>query len=387
MKKLLVLIIIGMLLLIGCETTSSNEKQVNNDITKETISDAVKYYDFGKEYLKNKQYDSAIKNFVKAIEDSAMYRDAFIGLGNAYENKFYFDKAESLYNVLSDRIPSDPAGKIALGYLFIKLKEYDKAENYFNVALEIDSKNANAYFGLGKVYEKKFGKDGITKAIVCYEHACTYNPEDLTIAYKYGKALLDLEKFKKAQVFLEQVVADHPNIVGPISNLAEAYLEAGDYKHAITAFNRTIELDPTIVNAYLGLARSYQGLKDYESAKKSYLELAKFKEGSVIPYLYLGQMYMNIKYYDSAIKYLKTAICIDKNEKRALLLLGQAYFYKGDPKKATTDEKIEYALEMLNVSEAYFKKIIALGGKYVSDAEKGMKNVKQWRKDLDQTRW
>lgn len=387
MKRMIFILIAVAMLITACETTDSGNEQAG-DVTNGNISSAVKYYDFGKEYLKNKQYDSAIKNFMKAIEDSSTYRDAYLGLGNAYENKMYYDRAESIYNVLSEKLPEDPAGVIAKGYLNLTLRDYTNAEKLFNEGLALDNTNANAYFGLGKVYEKKYGgEEGILKAISCYEKACQFNPEDLTIAYKYGKALLELKQYKKAVKFLEQVVADHPNIVGPISNLAEAYLESGDYNNAIDAFNRTLELDETIVNAYLGLARSYNGLKDYKSAEKAYLKLAEVKTNSTVPYLYLGQMYLNIKYYDSAIKYLNKAISINPNDARALLLLGQAYFYKGDPKNVKTESDREFAYSMLDKSESYFQKIIDMGGSYKSDAEKGIKNIKQWRKELDPTRW
>ncbi len=385
MKRLLIAIT-AIIILASCETADVNT-EVNN-VTKDEISTAVKYYDFGKEYLKNKQYDSAIKNFQKAIEDSAQYREAYIGLGNAFENKMYYDKAESVYTLLSEVLPKDAAGTVALGYLNLTLRDYSKAEILFGKALEMDEKNANAYFGLGKVYEKKYSdSNGILKAIDCYEKACQFNPDDLTIAYKYGKALIEMEKYKEAQKFLEQVVADHPNIVGPISNLAEAYLESGDYKKSVDAFNRTLELDNTIVNAYLGLARGYQGLKQYENAKDAYLKLAEVKPGSTVPYLYMGQMYLNIKYYDSAIKYLKKGTDISPNDTRALLLLGQAYFFKGDPKNVKTEDDRTFAYDMLSTAETYFKRIIEIGGSYKSEAEKGLTNIKQWRKELDPTRW
>lgn len=387
MKRFIFIFIAVIILITACETTGTNDGNAG-EVTNGNISSAVKYYDFGKEYLKNKQYDSAIKNFIKAIEDSSAYRDAYLGLGNAYENKMYYDKAESVYNVLSEKFPQDPAGIIAKGNLNVTLRDYSTAEQLFNEALELDSKNANAYFGLGKVYEKKYGgEEGILKAISCYEKACQYNPDDLTIAYKYGKALLEMEHYKDAVKFLEQVVADHPNIVGPISNLAEAYLESGEYRKAIDAFNRTLELDETIVNAYLGLARSYNGLNDYKNAEKAYLQLAEVKTNSTVPYLYLGQMYLNIKYYDSAIKYLDKALTVNPNDTRALLLLGQAYFFKGDPKNVSTEADREYAYSMLEKSESYFQKIINIGGSYKSDAEKGLNNIKQWRKELDPTRW
>ncbi|MDY6787197.1 MAG: tetratricopeptide repeat protein [candidate division WOR-3 bacterium] len=388
MKRIIPAALIFILILgvMGCETPQTETGM--NDVTKENVSDAVKYYDFAKEYLKNKQYDSAIKNFEKAIADSSKFKDAYIGLGEAYESKMYYTKAEETYEKLMEEMPSHPAAYTALGSLYTKLREYDKAEQYFDAALDKDPGFANAWYGKGKLLEAKYsGSEGILKALSCYEKACAIDSENLSLAYKYGKALIESGRYKEAQAFLKKVVESHPKIVGPLTNLAEAYLESGDYEEAAAAFRKTIQLDPTIVNSYLGLARSYQGMGEWTKAKNAYLRLAEENPNSVIPYLYLGQMYLNLKNYDQAIFYLKKGHDVSPSDTRTLLLLGQAYFFKGNPKDVKTEDDRENAYKNLEISEGYFKQIIELGRNYVGEAEKGLKNISNWRKELDPTRW
>lgn len=381
-----VLIIIAVLA--SCETTQTNNASNTGEVTTEKVSEAQKRYDFGKEYLKNKTWDSAISNFQLAIKDSADFLDAYIGLGKAYEGKMYYQQAESVYTMTVKKF-NDASGHVALGYMYLKLKEYTKSVNAFENAVKLDDENSAAYFGLGKVYKaQKEGKEGILKALPCFEKACEFNPDDLAAAYEYGKLLLELEEYKKAQEFLEKVVDDHPNLVEPVTKLAEAYLESKEYKKAIDAYTKSLALDSTQINTYLGMARSYQGLNDYASAEKEYLKVAALNPQLTLPYLYIGQMYAGIKKYDTAINFLSKAIAKNPRDADAHYLMAQCYFLKVDPAKAkASDAEREKAYEWLDKSESNFKKAVELAPSLQSSATKWYDNIKKRRNEIDPDRW
>ncbi|MEJ5306944.1 MAG: tetratricopeptide repeat protein [candidate division WOR-3 bacterium] len=386
MKKVLFIFLAIFILIFGCQATT----QTSNKTTQpnQQVSDAIKYFDFGKEYLKNKIYDSAIKNFQKSIEESLDFIEAYNGLGKSFEGKMDYTRAESLYNFMMTKFPSNPEGFVNMGNLYIKLKKYNDAEKFFFDALKIDSTSSKAYYGLAQLYEnispsrKEFNK------LSCYEKACNFDPENLVAAYAYAKALIKVEQYQKAVDLLKKISDNHPTFVEPLSNLAEAYLETKQYQKAIETYNRVNQLDSTIVNTYLGLARAYQGLKDYSSAEKNYNKMITLMPYSTVPYLYLGQMYMEIKDYDRAINYLDKALAKSPNDVNALLLIAQAYFLKVDPVKAKkSDENYQEALKILDKSASYFNKIIEMKGKYVKEAQTGLENIEKRKKEIDPTRW
>ena len=82
-----------------------------------------------------------------------------------------------------------------LGYQFLETKEYNKAKQYFEQALEINPDNPYALLNMGVVYEAQGNRD---EAIKMYEKVITLNPEarafESTDSEKIGHKLSDIAK-------------------------------------------------------------------------------------------------------------------------------------------------------------------------------------------------
>ena len=80
-----------------------------------------------------------------------------------------------------------------LGYQFLEAKDYDKAKQYLEQALEINPDNPYALLNMGVVYEAQGNRD---EAIKMYEKVITLNPEDRafesTDSEKIGYKLTDI---------------------------------------------------------------------------------------------------------------------------------------------------------------------------------------------------
>ncbi|MGH6818720.1 MAG: tetratricopeptide repeat protein, partial [Methylovirgula sp.] len=63
----------------------------------------------------------------------------------------------------------------ARGESFLALNEPQKAIEDFNAALNVDSKNADAWAGLGLAYEKLGDR---AKALANYQHALAFDPNN-----------------------------------------------------------------------------------------------------------------------------------------------------------------------------------------------------------------
>jgi len=384
MKRFIIIFLAVFVVIVGCQAVTDG-KNVNN-VTTQNVSEASKYYDFAKEYLKNKMFDSAIRNYRSAIVESTAFIDAYIGLGKSFEGKFDYTRAESVYNYMIDAFPKNAEGFNSYGFMYLTIKEYTNAEKQFTNALKVDSMNSKAYDGLGQVYEKQKPSNSKLSALTCYEKACTYDPENIAVSYRFAKALIKSDKYEKAVDLLKKVSDDHPTFIEPITNLADAYVEIKEYKNAINAYNKVLDLDSTYFNAFLGIARSYEALNDYSNAETYYKKLMNVKPNSTIPHLYLAQMYLTLKNYDKTIDILNTALSKNQNDENALIMIAQAYFFKVDPQKVK-DANRDEAYGYLDKSEEYFNKIINMNGKYSSDAKKGLENVKKRRKEIDPNRW
>jgi serine/threonine protein kinase/tetratricopeptide (TPR) repeat protein len=126
------------------------------------------------EYASNDQkgsYGDAEKQFRKALELNGKYYDALTGLGWVLQeqadlltdNVKYQDAITSLQKSLDIR-DDQPYARVALGWSYFGLKQYDQAEEAFQRATELKSNYGYAYYGLGRTLEAEGKRDKARQA-------------------------------------------------------------------------------------------------------------------------------------------------------------------------------------------------------------------------------
>ena len=82
-----------------------------------------------------------------------------------------------------------------LGYRHLQAKEYDRAKEYFEKALEINPDNPYAILNMGVIFEREGKRDEATKM---YERVISLNPEERDFSAsapeRKGRKLLDVAK-------------------------------------------------------------------------------------------------------------------------------------------------------------------------------------------------
>ena len=121
-------------------------------------------------------YRQSVRHYRKAIILSPKFADAYNWMAYAYERMEETDKAISIYERSFKRIPENDFGYFELGRLyFIKKNMKEKAQKYFQKAIEINPRNREAYIWLGVCYKKSGEKD---KAISLYQQMLKVFPEE-----------------------------------------------------------------------------------------------------------------------------------------------------------------------------------------------------------------
>jgi len=81
------------------------------------------------------------------------------------------------------------------GYGYLLAKDYEKAREYFEKALEINPDNPYAILNMGVIYERQ---DNVQEAIRMYEKVIALNPKDRagesTDTMKKGRSLVDIAR-------------------------------------------------------------------------------------------------------------------------------------------------------------------------------------------------
>ena len=211
----------------------------------------------------------------------------------------------------------------ARNYLYRYSKNYIQfAIQFFEKAISLDSRYAEAYAGLGEAYAVKYAyferKDiWLEKAMELSLKAIMYDPS-LSEAY----AALSLAYFYKAS-YNEALTAVQKALDLDPSNffgywiLARIYHTTGRDKESIDPLKKVLKLNPNFYVAYSDLRMVYESLKEMEKFKETVQEAVKFFS-----------------------KYLEDNL----DDSRARILYANSLLINGDVKKAR--EEITTALTL-----------------------------------------
>ncbi len=219
---------------------------------------------------------------------------------------------------LAETVPLEKRTKIYfkdVGIVYANLKEYEKAIEYYQKAIEMDEKWAVPYFNLGIVY----------KNLKEYEKAIEY----------YQKAIEMDEKWAV-----------------PYNNLGIVYKNLKEYEKAIEYYQKAIEMDEKWAYPYNNLGNVYVDLKEYEKAIEYYQKAIEMDEKYAVPYNNLGIVYANLKEYEKAIEYYQKAIEMDDSDKNDIDIIESTITELLKSKKAKESYLVELEESLREISQA-----------------------------------
>ena len=120
--------------------------------TSSKYVDAKEYFSKGAKYFDEHNYTKAIESYEQAITIDNNFIDAYDNLGLTFRHAGNLDSSEYYYQVSIRKYPKGTVALKNIGGLEVQRKNYGRAKDYYNKALGVDSKDAEAYFGLSRVY-------------------------------------------------------------------------------------------------------------------------------------------------------------------------------------------------------------------------------------------
>lgn len=168
-----------------------------------------------------------------------------------------------------------------LGYRYSALKDYKRAEKYFQSYLLLNPQEPNSHDCIADLYTK-MGR--FEDAITHYKKALELDPTFTYSHRKLGINLCFLEKFEEGREVLKEAIDNDINPCGKVytmERVIHSYLYEQDYLSALDAIDKTIEM--AIANGILeevaryNLAKCavYSELKDYDNAQKCITDCQK----------------------------------------------------------------------------------------------------------------
>ena len=174
---------------------------------------------------------------------------------------------------------------------FFDRGDYNGAINLCNEAINLNSDNANAYFGRGTAYAEL---NQYETAISDYNNAIQLNPNLYQAYYNRGNAYFDLNQYEHAISDYSNAIQLNPNDYQAYYNRGNAYYNQNQYERAIQDYSKAIELNPKHANAYFNRGVAYALQQQYERALADYDKAIQLNPNDAKAYQLRGICYQEL---------------------------------------------------------------------------------------------
>jgi serine/threonine protein kinase/Flp pilus assembly protein TadD len=283
-----------------------------------TNPEAFRLYTRGVGFLENEtvpeDVDSAIVQFQQALTLDPGYAEASARLGLAHFEKYRLSKDQSLVDEARSACeralalsPRSPQGNVCLGVIHKGTGQYQAAVSDFQMAIEADLNDDEAYRGL-------------------------------------ASAFIELGRMQDAEDTYKKAISIHPQYASGYGQLAHLYRRQGRYVLAIAELKKAIELAPDDARQWFSLGGDYYYGGDYDRSIDA-LQKAITIRPSYQAYSNLGQSYLALRRFPEAIASLEQAVAMGSHTVQTFGNLGRAYYFY-PPKRDFARSPLEKALQI-----------------------------------------
>jgi tetratricopeptide (TPR) repeat protein len=284
-----------------------------------------RYLDKGKELILKRDWDEALAELKKSLEEKPDFAMTLGGIGYILSEQGEVEEALQYLEKALKRDPNHYLIHSMLGAAYINLENLPRAKRHFQTAYELNPRYYLSHFNLGNI-ESAEGRP--EKAIPFYEKTLELNPECKEARLNLGLTLNRLGDFSRAIEHLNIVVQNNPEIFQAHWALAVALNRVGDVKGAIAEYEIVLELSPDEPNSLNNLGwilatNPYEELRDGDRAVELAERLNRKTDYKIPGALdILAAAYAQTGQFDLAEKYASISLQMtkDSDSKHALRL-------------------------------------------------------------------
>ena len=330
--------------------------------------------EFGYCLVELKQFDEAIKYYLKAKNQGREDAWIYSQLGWAYRNAEKYKEALEAYlkaQQLGDKVAWTNA---EIGMCYKELGNYDEALKYYLIIInsgELDNdiyKKTWVLLEMGNIYKNT---NKFEEAVECFRIAEKIVVGDYQFYLDHAYCLVFINHYTEAIAKIEKALELHEDIY-PISQLAFCYRNLEEWEKALQYYLKAESLgrEDAWINLEIGLC--YKELLDFEKSLARYL---KAYEDEIYKYntfllLEIARIYNIFDNYTEAFKFLVRVSEMSKKSKDICIEMGKCLIGLGRYEEAIEnflearsfslkvgnstyeeDEKLAYCYEILGDDE------------------------------------
>ena len=256
----------------------ANAEKVLRQYLEDVPDSAESYYLLGYALHRENRPKESLETYTKA---AALERPTSDDLKIvALDYVLLHDNADAIH-WLQRAVEMDPKNKDAwyyLGRAYYTETRLPDARRAYEKVLEIDPNDAKAVNNVGLIYESEAKPD---EALAAYRKAISLQegkPRQSEQPYlNLGNLLITMEKPEEAVAPLEKATSLAPANAQCHLRLGTAYMRVGRMKEAQTELELAVKLDPEDASAHYQLARYYKQAHQLDAAKKEFDRVAEIQ--------------------------------------------------------------------------------------------------------------
>jgi tetratricopeptide (TPR) repeat protein len=275
--------------------------------------------------------DSIIQTYQKAVSVDPNDVIAHYNLGLAYyklerweESRQELEKCIRL-NPQDSRTHAqvDGVANQILGVIYYsRLKNDDRAIEYFQASIKFQPKDGDTYFALGLA---QLRRKAFPAAIQAFQQtiACGRS-KDTEVMLQLARAYVESGNDPEAIATYQKILALQPDFKTALEDLALIYHRHKSDDDAIRVLEHLVAVDPNNFNANYLLGLHYYQKKKYPEMVTAFNHAVAVKPDLADAHYNLGMAYFYQARYDLAVDSLKKAVTLNPKDVEAYNLLGQA---------------------------------------------------------------
>ena len=347
--------------------------------------------------LSDLEKDQEIIDMIEALPAEQLNNEIIGQLARAYIKVQNYEKAIEVLKSIEKDEKNTMLWNYRMGCSYFYLKDYEKAEEYFLKAYNLEPEDENIKDFLMDIYinlskQVKFGEDDLDnqkKALNYALKAKDYMTTDdkkiecySYLAFLYNK----FTEYQKAEELLKIVISLGRDDLWIHSELGYCLGELNKLEESLEHYLKVIELEPNNIWALSQIAWTYRCLGKYEEALKENFKALDLGEKSEWVYVEIGYCYKGLNNYDKAIKYYLEANKISK-DRNVWLLSKLVWLYDGIGKYENALEYLK-KLEKLGRDDSWFNSeygFCLIGLKKYNEAIEKYKHALEKEKNVKET--
>jgi tetratricopeptide (TPR) repeat protein len=294
-------------------------------------SDSLNFYlKLGEDALSRAQMLPAYQAYKQAVNFDAKSLEAARGLANTAKELRYPAIARESYKKVLDLKPNDTSAISQLVQLNFSTRQWAAAIDMAKRALAQKIGTRNEWIIAKSYYElQEYGS-----AIEYIEKAWRKDSTQADLPFTAARCYVEMSSYRKAAGCYEQALRLSPDNETWMYEAAMTYSAIPDEASAIPWFEKSIAKGyPRTKDVVENMAISYMGNKNYDKCLSLVNEVLASKPGDLELWYLSGEANYRLGKIDDAINCWDKMLSIDKNQARALYMIGIAYIKKGDENK------------------------------------------------------